>query len=213
MTSLNALEDIVRLHDSEKSMLGQITMGNDRIPFLRGIGKNKRILDIGCRDGALTQTYMEGNTVVGLDIDAVALEDAKAKGIEAKHVDLNGDWGLTEKFDAVVAGEVIEHLFLPKEVTRKIASVLKPDGALYGSVPNALPLKARLYILFGKKHKTDLNNPTHINHFTVKELSGILSKYFKHVDIYGRGRLGFLARWFPQTFAFILLFEARYPKQ
>jgi 2-polyprenyl-3-methyl-5-hydroxy-6-metoxy-1,4-benzoquinol methylase len=41
--------------------------------FAAWIGTGKRVLDLGCRDGSLTRYYVEGNIVVGVDIDQQAL--------------------------------------------------------------------------------------------------------------------------------------------
>lgn len=178
------------------------------------IGKGKNVLDIGCRDGALTSTYCQGNNVLGLDIDQEALDYAATQfDIETKQVDLNGDWGVVENFyDAVVAGEVVEHLYSPDDVVRKIANVLKDEGVFLGSVPNAFSLKNRLRYVLGTKEHTPLADPTHINHFSRKELEDLLGKYFKIVNIFPIGKYAFLERFFPGLFSFVLIFEAREKK-
>jgi 2-polyprenyl-3-methyl-5-hydroxy-6-metoxy-1,4-benzoquinol methylase len=87
------------------------------------IGAGKKILDLGCRDGTLTKYYVEGNHVLGVDIDVKALEIAKKNlGVETLEMDLNGDWKeLGDKtFDIIVAGEVLEHLYYPERVIKKI---------------------------------------------------------------------------------------------
>ena len=47
-------------------------------------GPGRRVLDLGCRDGALTQAYVEGNEVVGVDADREALAEAAKLGIETR---------------------------------------------------------------------------------------------------------------------------------
>ena len=82
----------------------------------KSIGIDKRVLDIGCRDGSLTSYFIDGNDVTGVDIDAHSLELAKNKfGINTIMMDLNGDWSeLNEdKYDVIFAGEVLEHLYYP----------------------------------------------------------------------------------------------------
>ena len=37
--------------------------------FKEWMGKNKKVLDMGCRDGILTRHFIEHNEVKGLDID------------------------------------------------------------------------------------------------------------------------------------------------
>ncbi len=47
--------------------------------FKKWMGKNKKVLDMGCRDGVLTRHFIEQNEVIGLDIDKIALDDCKKK--------------------------------------------------------------------------------------------------------------------------------------
>jgi len=190
-------------------------MGDERGAFLKDrVGKGKQVLDIGCRDGALTSFFAEGNTVTGIDIDSSALERARSLGITTRQVDLNGEWGIPrDSFDVVVAAEVIEHLYHPRLVIEKIYDVLREEGTLLGSVPNAFSLKHRVRYMFKQKKGTPLEDPTHINHFTVAELHSLLSEFFEEVHIYGLGRFKRLVRLSPQSFAFDLVFEAKRPRK
>lgn len=211
----DSLEQIYRSHHAASRGEDFALLGEERGAFLREhIGRGKRVADIGCRDGALTSTYAEGNQVVGVDIDAEALARAESRlGIETLQLDLNGPWNLKEKsFDAVVACEVIEHLYYPDLVIGKAASLLQGDGLLVGSVPNAFSLANRLRYLRKQKRFTPLSDPTHINHFTVSELRDLLSKHFKKVEVLGLGRYGYLAKKLPQIMAFDLLFVATEPR-
>lgn len=211
---MNSLGKIYEEHHKSRRGEGFVLLGDVRGEFLRTkVGTEKKVLDIGCRDGALTSSYATGNNVLGLDIDAHALSKASTDlGIETRIMDLNGDWDLpAHSFDAVVAAEVMEHLYYPDVVAGKIATALKDTGVLLGSVPNAFSLKNRLRWFMLKKKNTSMEDPTHINQFIVSELEHVLKKHFKEVHIYGAGRHQWIAAKFPQMFAFDLLFEARYP--
>ena len=70
-------------HHRERRDEGDFVFVPERIPLLvAAVGRGKRVLDLGCRSGALTQHFLGGNSVVGLDIDAAALEKAAALGNE-----------------------------------------------------------------------------------------------------------------------------------
>lgn len=214
MPSNNNLEELYRAHHATERGEGFVLLGDDRGNFLREhAGTGKRVLDIGCRDGALTGYFSEGNSVVGLDIDSVALARAKkVLGIETRHIDLNGPWDVPSgTFDVVVAAEVVEHLYYPERVFSKIAEVLKPGGIILGTVPNAFSFIHRLRYLRRQKRNTPLADPTHINHFTMDELRALLESHFKEVEVGGLGRLGWLAHRYPQTFAFNLWFKGVKP--
>jgi len=211
----SSLEHIYGTHHAERRGADFVLLGDTRGAFLKeAVGTGKHVLDIGCRDGALTRYFAEGNTVVGADIDSEALARAHASlGIETRQVDLNGEWGIEpQSFDTVVAAEILEHLYYPSIVIEKVARVLKPGGIFTGTVPNAFSLINRFRYLAKRKKGTPLEDPTHINHFTVREFRSLLEKEFTDVKVMEFGRLEWLARAFPQTFAFGLSFIARAPK-
>jgi 2-polyprenyl-3-methyl-5-hydroxy-6-metoxy-1,4-benzoquinol methylase len=182
----SSLESIYSEHHRKRRGDFFLLLGEERGSFLKNrIGTGKKILDIGCRDGALTAYYAKGNTVLGVDIDGEALVRAKdSLGIETVKVDLNGDWReVSGNFDVVVAAEIIEHIYYPDVVVGKIASKLTPGGMLVGSVPHAFSFQNRLKYLAGKKKGTPVGDPTHINHFWWKEFEAILKLHFDEVEI------------------------------
>lgn len=211
----SSLEHVYKKHHESKRRYGQTVFEDERGNLLREyIGKGKKVLDIGCRDGKLTSEYAEGNAVLGIDIDTQALDKAWADlGIETKQVDLNGEWGVeSDAFDVVVAGEVMEHLYFPHAVSEKAAHVLKKNGVFIGSVPNAFNLKNRFRLLLGQKKHTPLSDPTHINHFTYRELEKVLSEHFNDVEIVPIGRWAKYDKFMPGMFSFDLFFVARNKK-
>lgn len=208
---LKSIQDVYEKHHLKSREEGFSILETERGSLLKNlVGQNKNVLDIGCRDGALTKYFTEGNNVLGVDIDNNALIKIKDNlGINIDLIDLNGDWSKVDKmFDVVVAGEILEHLYYPEEVIKKVKSKLDPDGLFLGSVPNAFSLKNRLRYLMGQKKYTPLSDPTHINHFSYTELKIILEKHFKNVKIIGLGRYVRLSKWFPGVFAFDLFFIA-----
>jgi 2-polyprenyl-3-methyl-5-hydroxy-6-metoxy-1,4-benzoquinol methylase len=179
--------------------------------FAGWIGTGKTVLDIGCFDGALAQYYLEGNTVTGFDVDREVLKRCPP-GMRTEAHDLNGDWhlGYESAFDVVVASEVIEHLYYPRQVMEKLAYVLKPGGMLVGSVPNAFNLKNRVRLLRAQPQDTPLGEPTHINHFSYAMLEKLLKEKFEDVRIEGVVQQKW--KWFsditPGLGSFILAFRA-----
>lgn len=206
---MNSTQAIYIEHHKDTIRHSGLFHNAERGAFLqKNVGTNKWILDIGCRNGALTKHFLKGNTILGVDIDKDALEIAKTLGIDTKVVDLNGDWELEDTYDVVVATEIIEHLYFPKQVVEKIRNVLKPKGKLIGSVPNAFNLKNRVRLFLGKKRFTPLEDPTHINHFTFKELKEVLESQFAHVEITPFGKFAWLDRFIPGMFSFMFFFVA-----
>ena len=208
----SSTQQVYEKHHLEHRESGFSIMEVERGVLLKHFfGKGKRVLDIGCRDGALTKYFAESNEVLGIDIDTSALGEARVSlGIEIMNIDLNGNWQelADRKFDVVTAGEILEHLYYPEEVILKVKKHLKEGGLFVGSVPNAFSFKNRLRYLLGQKKYTPLSDPTHINQFSYLELQSILKKHFKYVEIIGLGRYHKLSKWFPNAVAFDLFFRA-----
>lgn len=213
---MQPLEAVYREHHAKRRGVFFVLYEETRGGFLqKNIGTGKRVLDIGCRDGALTRFYREGNEVLGLDIDTVALEHARdTLGISIRQVDLNGDWGVEPGYDVVVACEVIEHLYYPGVVIKKAFSVLRPGGVLLGTIPHAFSLQSRVRFLFGTKAGTPMQDPTHINHFSVAELRAYLADAgFVGISIESivARRFRWLSWAAPHLFSHTLLFKGYRP--
>ena len=155
---------------------GDFVFVPERIPLFRdAIGRGKRVLDLGCRSGALTRHILDGNSVVGLDVDAAALEKAAALGIEPLQANVEEPLPLGDaSFDVIVAGELFEHLQFPDALVAEIHRVLRPGGLLLGSVPNAYRVQSRLRFLGGRAPEDD---PTHLRMFSPAALRELLAEF------------------------------------
>ena len=189
--------------------------------YIQLIGKGNRILEVGCRSGNLTQFYHEGNQVEGIDVDRNALVEfekrLKLKGywVDVDSEDLPFDDGT---FDVVVFSEVMEHLRFPQKALCEIARVLRKNGTLIGSVPNAFRMRNRLKFLLGKPFESD---PSHLRSYSDKTLTEELNKVFEKIQIHpisghliGGGSSGVpVFEWLPypirNLFGLDLVFEAK----
>jgi SAM-dependent methyltransferase len=179
-----------------------------RVLFREWVGTGGRVLDVGCRFGALTRSYLDGNEVVGIDIDRKALDEATALGIEPVWADAAEPLPFEDKsFDVVVLGELLEHLPLPQLTVAEARRVLRPGGRLVGSVPNAFRLKRRLMFLLGRPPEFD---PTHLQLFSPDSLRSL----FRDFD---QMQLRFVAGRFtplhPRLLANDICFRARKPQR
>ena len=168
-------------------------------------GPGLHVLDLGCRTGALTQHYAEGNDVVGIDVDRGALEQAVERlGIETMWADVEEGLPFDDaSFDVVVAGEVLEHLADPATAVGNVMRVLKPGGRFVGSVPNAFRLKSRLRYLAGRQPETDA---THLQLFTPEALRALLAG-FEELEV--RFAVGRYVRLQPRLMARVQVFSGR----
>ena len=200
-----SLQERYEEHHRERRDEGDFVFVPERIPlFQAAIGRGRRVLDLGCRSGALSRHFLDGNEVVGLDVDRVALAKAAELGIEPVVANVEEPLPFEdESFDAVVAGELLEHLRFPDAVVSEARRVLRPGGVIVGSVPNAFRLQSRLRFLRGRLPEDD---PTHLHMFSPDALSELLAG-FESVQLAFVG--GRYRRLHPRLLARDLVFSGR----
>ena len=99
-----------------------------------------RVLDAGCGWGVTLESLEKaGFAATGLDQSRSALEQLDRPERRLIEADLNQAIpGRAAQFDAVLALDVIEHLDMDQLAVRRLATLVRPGGALIVSVP-ALP--------------------------------------------------------------------------
>jgi len=217
------LAKMYEAHHRRGARYGYIYGGAERFRLFREwAGCGKRVLDLGCRDGALTARWSEGNRVAGVDIDATALALARpVLSLGGVQGNLNESFPFAaQSFDVVVAGELLEHVFFPPHFLAEAARVLLPGGRCIGSTPNAFRLRNRWRFLRGEEFESD---PTHLHRFSAQGLERMLGRYFGRVRVeplgghfLGGGRSGIpvrpgAPRWARRLFALDLCWVADDP--
>ncbi len=137
-----------------------------------------------------------------------------------------------EGYDAVVLGDILEHLPAPEHVLQKLVEHQSPGCLFIISVPNVANLWIRLNLLFGRFDYTDrgILDRTHLHFFTRKSLAAmvedaglrtlsiratpipleLVSNFFSSLP--GRALHGLLARctaWMPTVLGYQFIVEAR----
>ena len=207
--SLDQLSERYGEHNRLERGAGFVFAGPEReVLFRRYVGgPGRRVLDLGCRDGALTKAYAEGNEVVGVDADREALAEAAKLGIETHWADLDAPLDFPDDtFDVAVAGELLEHLRDPERLVGEIRRVLRPGGTFVGSVPNAFRLKNRLRFLAGRPAESD---PTHLQMFAPADIRRLLAGFDEPQLHFVAGRLVPLHA---RLFANDIVFAGRKPR-
>jgi len=134
----------------------------------------RKVLDAGCGVGwgSALLAAAGASSVVGLDLDAGALADARERTSAATFV--RGDLQVlpfaAQSFDVVVCYEAIEHVADPHTALDEFRRVLVPDGLLTVSSPNP-----DVYA-----H----GNPFHVHEFHPEELRAELSERFRHATVW-----------------------------
>lgn len=211
MAGQEQLEQRYRRHHEEHRSPEFVFAGPERSALFRELvaGPGRRVLDLGCRYGALTQAYAPGNEVVGVDVDREALAAAATLGIQTVWADLDETLPFhDESFDAVVCGELLEHLRFPDRLLGEARRVLRPGGDLVGSVPNSYRLKSRLRFLLGRPPEF-ADDPTHLHMFSPADVRALLAGWDEPRLRFVAGRL---TRLHPRLFANDVVFSARKPR-
>lgn len=142
---------------------------------------DKYVLDAGCGvgQGAAYLSQNGARYVVGIDVSPEAITYARDffPKDNLSFVVMDALWlGFPDRtFDVVTSIEVIEHLQKPEQYVSEIRRVLKDEGVLVLSTPNKLissPTPGTIW-------------PYHVREFRPDELSGLLARYFSHVEVWG----------------------------
>ena len=112
-----------------------------RLDFLLArVPPRARVLDVGCGEGWFTAALAEaGREAVGIDVAEEPLRRARerAPGLDLRCVPAEDEWPLLPdaSFDAVWAGEVIEHVADTAGWLSEVRRVVRSGGALVLSTP------------------------------------------------------------------------------
>src|SRR5207245_576058 len=117
-----------------------------------GEGQGRRALDVGAADGFLSELLTrQGWQVTALERDPAQAAKARGRCHEVIVADLDAAAPkLSGAFDAIVYGDVLEHLTDPLPVLVAINRSLASDGRVVVSVPNVAHLWVRLQLLPGR---------------------------------------------------------------
>ncbi|HEX5009899.1 MAG TPA: class I SAM-dependent methyltransferase [Planctomycetota bacterium] len=136
----------------------------------------RRVLDAGCGDGYGTASLAGlAKLVVGVDSSAAAIAGCRMRWREP---DLRFEVGdvarpsiSTERFDVVLAFQILEHMQDPVAFLRALQHRLLPGGLLLLTTPNRLT--------------SATENPYHVREYTAAELRALLGAVFDEVAVTG----------------------------
>jgi 2-polyprenyl-3-methyl-5-hydroxy-6-metoxy-1,4-benzoquinol methylase len=134
-----------------------------------------RVLDVGCSSGYLARPLVAaGATVVGVELDPAAAEEARAvcEDVVVGDVESLELAFAPASFDVVLCGDVVEHLRDPGAALARLRPLLRTGGRLVLTTPNVANWALRLSLLGGRWSYTDrgILDRTHTHLFTRKTL-------------------------------------------
>jgi len=125
--------------------------------------EGKRILDIGCGGGILSESLaLEGASVVGIDLAEAGLEVAKLHLLESG-LDIDYQFISAEElaqsesgsFDVIACLEMLEHVPDRSLIIEACSKLIKPDGQLFFSTINRNP-KSYFFAIVGAEYVLNL---------------------------------------------------------
>lgn len=205
---LDILSQYLEKDHLQKQYYNSCWRENKRLKIFKGLiekQKTTTFIDLGSRDGYVTQQLLTGNEqkVTCVDGDTHALDLCKKRLGTDVHIlqcDLNHPLHLESNYyDIVFSGETIEHLYNPENLIKEAQRILKPCGIFIGSTPNALKLTKRFFYLLGYDPK-NFSDTMHLQYFSKKSLTKILREYFQNVQVYSYAD-HFTVKYFGNLFA------------
>jgi len=161
---------------------------NDSRSLMCNMVKNEAcVLDVGCACGDMGLALKKNKNcqVYGLEYDAGSIDIAKSTNAyeEISQVDLNiFDETLFKqyynKFDYIIFGDVLEHLYNPQKILDIFKIFLKKDGFFLLSIPNVAHASIKANLLLDDWTYTDIGllDRTHLRFFTYKSILKFLSE-------------------------------------
>ena len=125
--------------------------------------EGKRILDIGCGGGILSESLaLEGAEVVGIDLAEAGLEVAKLhlleSGLDIDYQFISAE-DLTktesESFDVITCLEMLEHVPDPSLIIQACSKLVKSNGRVFFSTINRNP-KSYFFAIVGAEYVLNL---------------------------------------------------------
>jgi protein O-GlcNAc transferase len=146
----------------------------------------KRVLDLGCFCGGsgrwLKQRFPDCE-VIGIEmLDKAAAIAAQAYdcviAATFEQVDFEAEGLIAGSFDAIIAADVLEHIYNPWQALQRLKPLLAPGGAIYVSLPNVRNLNVLSALASGewRYQGAGILDITHIRFFTLAQAGEMLSQ-------------------------------------
>jgi len=164
-----------------------IDLDSDVAParVIRMVHRGSKVLEIGAGPGSITR-HLSGTLgcdVVALEIDPSAIEKLTPFARKIYSLDLNdGSWAKVleaeqGKFDAVIAADVLEHVYDPWAVLRGMKSLLNDTGSVILSIPHVghASIVGCLFDEDFEYRPWGLLDKTHIRFFGIKNIQNLFN--------------------------------------
>jgi len=154
----------------------------DKVEFIQNACRGKTVLDMGCIQHRAEHAITNPNwlhqkikdvakRVVGLDYLESEVKVLKDSGFEMICADITKPIPFTEKFDVLVAGDLIEHLSNFDGFFENCKAALKPGGKLILTTPNPFYDGIFSFVSFSNNVLTNLEHTCWIDGVSLGQLA------------------------------------------
>ena len=163
--------------------------------LLQNTGSGERVLDLGCAEGAFgAELERAGAQVLCADVAQEPLMRAARlhPGLDLRLLDPAGAWDLQDSsFDAVWAGEVIEHVADTQAWLSEVRRVLRSGGRLILTTPDNGPLMLLWMALSRGAFEARMDpRSDHLRFYSRRTLTRLLEDFgFEQISVRGAGGL------------------------
>jgi hypothetical protein len=162
----------------------------DRVSFLSGLARNRRVIHVGFwgtegiregmeADGLWLHARLAASAreLVGIDVNPRGVQEAQRRGYEAHQIDCCDARALAAATippaELVIAGEIIEHLETPGPFLDAMHVLVGAGGHLVVTTPNAHSLSSLLMTVAGR----EAINPDHVALYSWYTLTTMLRRH------------------------------------
>lgn len=150
--------------------------------LLKHIEAGSQVLDIGCGTGMLGGILVSEKNcqVTGVDInpDSIALAAEKLSHAICSDISQTPlSQTLSEQFDVIILADVLEHITNPDKLLQDCQKLLKPNGRLLISIPNAAYIGAILSLYYDEWNygEEGILDTTHVRFYTRNSILNLLT--------------------------------------
>ncbi|MGB7070319.1 MAG: methyltransferase domain-containing protein [Pyrinomonadaceae bacterium] len=208
------------LPDGEISTVSENFELVQRIEFIREASTGKKVLHLGCTNHPYTKEAIENNMLLHLELEKIcrelygfdfdqegldALRNAGGRNLYKADLEKLDDVPIDEKFEVIIAGEMIEHLSNPGLFLRGIKRFMTDESSLVITTINAYcAMRMLIYGLRGNRGSIEPVHPDHVAYYSYQTLKlalereGLDVKTFRFYDIGVEHRP--FNRWFYNIF-------------
>jgi len=147
--------------------------------WIREGASGLRLLDLGAAGGHLGRAVRDRCAfLAGVEPDPALPASAREGYDEWRTTDAAAAGTWNRPFDAVVCGDVLEHLARPEELLARIREWLRPGGTLYVSVPNVANVTVRAALMAGRFPYAErgILDRTHLRFYTRRSARELIAQ-------------------------------------